>query len=67
MVILGSLGITDMKFRKFKSKILLTITLERPGLLIGRYGKTIDALKKRLSDLKNFPVEIFIIESRLWY
>ena len=42
-------------------------TLERPGLLIGRYGKTIDALKKRLSDLKNFPVEIFIIESKLWY
>jgi len=64
-VSLSSLGITNLSFRKFKKEIVITITLERPGLLIGKGGSTINRLESYLST-PELPVNIEIIESRLW-
>jgi len=64
-VSLSSLGITNLSFRRFKKETVITITLERPGLLIGKGGSTIDKLQEYLST-PELPVRINIIESRLW-
>jgi len=61
------LEITDIKFLKFKNKLQITITLLRPGLLIGEHGNTINGLIEYLSFLKKFPnIEISVKESRIW-
>lgn len=62
---LDTLGITNLHFKNLKGKIILTITLERPGLLIGKSGSIIRKLVEYLSIDK--PVEIKIIESKLWW
>lgn len=49
-----------------KSDIVVTITLGRPGLLIGRGGQTIDEITKRLSDWLEKPVKIKINEYNVW-
>jgi ribosomal protein S3 len=64
---LRRLGITDLKFREYKEYYHITITLIRPGYLIGKGGSTIEKLKLSLSNMYNKKVEIHIIESKLWY
>lgn len=59
-------GITNFRFREFKDKIVFEITLERPGILIGKGGRVIDSIKESLSSRFTCPVEIEIIESKLW-
>lgn len=60
------LEITDIQ-SKFKSnEIIITITLGRPGLLIGKGGKDIDKLTKYLTRRFDKEVQIKIIESKLW-
>ena len=46
--------------------IHITITLDRPGLLIGKAGNTYDMLVKELEDKLSSKVHIDIIESKLW-
>lgn len=60
-----NLGITNIEFKFNKDLLVMTITLLRPGLLIGRHGETIDKLSEYLSNGKK-PVKIHIIESKLW-
>jgi ribosomal protein S3 len=45
-----------------KNDIVITITLGRPGMLIGKGGQTIDEITKRLSDWFEKPVKIKINE-----
>ena len=49
-----------------KSDIVVTITLGRPGLLIGKGGETIDEITKHLSDWLKKPVKIKINEYSVW-
>ena len=44
---------------------LLTITLSRPGLLIGAKGANLDGLTKYLESKKHSPIKIKIIEDGL--
>lgn len=61
------LGITDFGFRfKIGNKVDVTITLERPGLLIGKGQKTIDGLKRYLNKEHKYHVDIMIEQSNLW-
>jgi len=57
------LGITDyqIQFNK-KNEIELTITLFRPGILIGRQGKQFDEFKAYLSRITEHNVSIKILE-----
>lgn len=59
-------GITNMEFFQFDEGIAFRITLERPGLLIGKAGRVIDAIQKYLSDELEESVKIYIVESKLW-
>ncbi|MFW6243354.1 MAG: KH domain-containing protein [bacterium] len=61
--------ITNFKFYFEENKMFVTITLERPGLLIGKGGHTIDSLKNYINDVfkdKFKKVELNIQESKLW-
>ena len=59
--------ITDIQ-SKFKSnKIIVTITLDKPGLLIGKGGRGIDQLIEYLTKRFDKEVRIKIIESKLWW
>lgn len=61
------LEITDVVVKNKKLFIEITITLVRPGLLIGKQGRTIDALKEYLEKLLEKFVEIKIKESKIWW
>lgn len=59
--------ITDIQFN-FKEELTeMTITLGRPGLLIGRAGTTLNAIETFLTKHEGHAVKILIIESRLWF
>lgn len=60
------LEITDVKSKFISKKIIITITLCRPGLLIGKQGKDIDKLTAYLSRRFDKEVQIKILESKLW-
>ena len=47
---------------KTKNTIEIEITLGRPGLLIGKAGRTINEIESRLSDWLEKPTKIKIIE-----
>ena len=59
--------ITDVEVSKTKKETTITITTHRPGLVIGRMGKTIDGLQKYISKQTGENIEILLIESRLWF
>lgn len=62
---ISSLEITDLGF-EFKDGLTeMTVTLGRPGLLIGKAGRTINELEKVLSE-PDQKVKILIVESKLW-
>lgn len=51
----------------FKEKEnVVNITLGRPGILIGKGGKTIDTLREFLTKRLKKPTRIHITESKLW-
>jgi ribosomal protein S3 len=61
------LEITAVDVKIKRHKITVTVTLGRPGLLIGKAGRTIDALKAYLEKIAEREVEIKIKESKLWW
>ena len=58
--------ITDVSLKLGDEEHTLTITLERPGLLIGKAGRDIDALQERLSSGLGHPTKILIVEDKQW-
>jgi hypothetical protein len=59
-------GITDISFKETDDNTEMTITLERPGILIGKAGQTINAVTEYVSKHEDKPIKILIIESKLW-
>lgn len=65
------MGITNIEFKYINKKdIDMTVTLQRPGLLIGSAGNIIKEVEKHLNIIKpenlDGNIKIKIIESRLW-
>ena len=60
-----SLGITDIDFKN-KDVLEIIVTLERPGLLIGKAGRDINALTESLKKCFNKEVKILIVEDKTW-
>lgn len=58
---------TNIRVLEYNHKFVVEITTHRPGLLIGKGGKTVDALKEFLNkgDLPK-KIEIDIKESKMW-
>lgn len=63
---LHSLQINNILARKEKGILHIQIELERPGLLIGKGGSTINNLQNQIEKELNCLVEINIVESTLW-
>ena len=59
------LNITDLAVEDMDDDIRVTITLGRPGLLIGCNGTNIEALQKYLSEKNEKTVKIHIVENCL--
>lgn len=63
------LGITDIISEQIGSSLYIRVTLERPGLLIGKAGSTIDAVRQFLCedfDIAPYQLKLDIKESRMW-
>jgi ribosomal protein S3 len=52
----------DVKKHLFKNKVTVTIYCERPGLLIGERGSTVDKLKSAISKSLNKEVAIIFVD-----
>jgi len=63
---ISKFGICDIQFDESNSEVIMYITLERPGILIGSRGYVIDKLQEYLSECYDKRVKISIIESKLW-
>lgn len=57
---------TDIKMIEKKQKIVIICTMMRPGVFIGRAGRTFDLVRDTLSDYYGREVEIQIREKILW-
>lgn len=62
-----SLGVTKIIAKETKKEVKITVRLCRPGLLIGKGGRTIDMVTTRLTEYFGKPVTIHIEEDQLWY
>ena len=62
-----SLEITDVVVKNKRSCVKVTITLGRPGILIGKGGNNIDAITLYLERVLEKKFEIKMIESKLWW
>lgn len=58
--------ITNVSLKLGKEEHILTVTLERPGLLIGKGGRDIYALQERLTKGLGHPTKIHIVEDKQW-
>ena len=61
-----ALLITNVSLKLGKKEHTLFVTLERPGLLIGKAGRHIYALEERLTKGLDHPTKIKIIEDKQW-
>ena len=57
---------TDITVKKTKSSLIITCTMLRPGLFIGKHGSTIDMVKGYLEDYYSKSVTIHIKEKFLF-
>ena len=55
---LGSASISNINISRTAKKIVLTIHTARPGIVIGKGGSEVEALKKDLKKLMGYNVEI---------
>lgn len=63
----STLEITNIEYEISNKEIIIKITLERPGLLIGTHGKTITGLEEYLTKNNDKLTKIKIEESKLWW
>lgn len=59
--------ITSINVFKGHEYVTVEITTHRPGLLIGKGGRTIDALTERLTKELEIPVKIELTEDKMWH
>lgn len=57
-------GISKVDIERAASKINVTIHTARPGMLIGKGGAGVEAIKNKISELVGKPVNINILEVR---
>jgi small subunit ribosomal protein S3 len=59
---LSHAGLSDLHIRKDKQKITVDIYTARPGIVIGKSGSEVDALRKELHDMTGKAVQVNITE-----
>lgn len=61
---LSAAGISKVEVERAATRVKINIFTAKPGLVIGKKGKDIDDLRKKLKDLVNREVSLNIIEAR---
>jgi len=59
---LQNAGVNDVIIKRSMNKILIEVSVARPGVVIGRGGAGIEALKKELNKMMEGAVEVKIFE-----
>jgi small subunit ribosomal protein S3 len=59
---LQAAGVNSVKINRSMNKVLIEISVARPGVVIGRGGAGIEDLKKQLNTMMNGQVELKIFE-----
>jgi small subunit ribosomal protein S3 len=59
---LAHAGLSDIHIRKDKQKVTVDIYTARPGIVIGKSGSEVDALRKELHDMTGKAVQVNITE-----
>ncbi len=59
---LAHAGLSDITIRKSTSDVTVDINTARPGIVIGKSGSEVDALRKELHDLTGKQVKVNILE-----
>src|SRR5436305_2192048 len=59
---LSHAGLSDIHIRKDKQKVTVDIYTVRPGIVIGKSGSEVDALRKELHDMTGKAVQVNITE-----
>jgi small subunit ribosomal protein S3 len=59
---LGHAGISDIVIERFPRQINLTIHTAKPGIIIGRKGASVNALRDRLRDLTGKTARVDVVE-----
>ena len=59
---LAHAGLSDITIRKNKSEVEVNIHTARPGIVIGKSGSEVDALRKRLHKMTDKAVKVNILE-----
>jgi small subunit ribosomal protein S3 len=59
---LSHAGLSDIHIRKDKQKVTVDIYTARPGIVIGKSGTEVDALRKELHDMTGKAVQVNITE-----
>lgn len=62
----SAIHFTDITMIDRKQKKVIVCTMMRPGIFIGRAGRTIDLVRDTLSDYYGREIEIQIKEKILW-
>lgn len=55
-------GITDIEIERFPNQITMTIHTARPGIIIGRKGQSVNALRSELEALTGKKIRIEVLE-----
>jgi small subunit ribosomal protein S3 len=59
---LGHAGLSDIRIRKNKNEVTLDIHTARPGIVIGKSGTEVDALRRELHKMTSKQVRVNILE-----
>ncbi|MGZ4480749.1 MAG: 30S ribosomal protein S3 [Gaiellales bacterium] len=59
---LSHAGLSDIHIRKDKQRVTIDIYTARPGIVIGKSGSEVDALRKELHDMTGKAVQVNITE-----
>jgi small subunit ribosomal protein S3 len=59
---MGHAGLSDIVIRKDTNKLVIDIHTARPGIVIGKSGSEVDALRRDLHDLTGKTVHVNIVE-----
>jgi len=65
-IIYENWDVTNIKVKTRRKFIVVTIYAQRPGLVIGRGGETINGIEQWLNDDMGKPVKVKIVETDIW-
>ena len=63
---LSHAGLSDIHIRKDNQRVTVDIYTARPGIVIGKSGSEVDALRKELHDMTGKSVQVNITEISAW-